>query len=206
MEPNVRIERDVRVCGLPMRSAAPRGMDNATVFADEIFGFHAQQAAEKLFKAWLASLGETYPPSHDLAASLDMLSDGGTDVARFDGLVLQLRFIVAFVVGSRGTGLVSSSPERPLHDERGADGRSEKKSFEQMANFGNCRDQGVHGGETAVAVTGLDLFRLRHAMRRMSAVNFARKAAAAMTRLMWRCQPCQERASQWSRPRSSLAR
>ena len=33
----------------------------------------------------------------------------------------------------------------------------------------------------------------------------ARKAAAAMTRLIWRCQPCQERASQWSRPRSSFA-
>jgi HEPN domain-containing protein len=31
------------------------------VFADEIFGFHVQQAAEKLFKAWIALLGEEYP-------------------------------------------------------------------------------------------------------------------------------------------------
>ena len=74
--------------------SALRGMDDATVFVDEIFGFHVQQAAEKLFKAWLASLGETYPLSHDLAALLDMLSNGGTDVAHFDGLVDYTRYAV----------------------------------------------------------------------------------------------------------------
>lgn len=31
--------------------SALRGMGDAAVFADEIFGFHVQQAAEKLFKA-----------------------------------------------------------------------------------------------------------------------------------------------------------
>ena len=39
-------------------------------FADEIF-LHAQQAAEKSFKAWLALLGETYPLTHDLQRLLD---------------------------------------------------------------------------------------------------------------------------------------
>ena len=34
--------------------SAPGGMDDVAIFADEIFGFHVQQAAEKLFKAWLA--------------------------------------------------------------------------------------------------------------------------------------------------------
>ena len=34
--------------------SARRGMGDVAVFADEIFGFHVQQAAEKLFKAWLA--------------------------------------------------------------------------------------------------------------------------------------------------------
>ena len=68
-------------------ASALRGMDDAAVFADEIFGFHVQQAAEKLFKAWLALQGETYPLSHDLAALLDILSSGGADVTRFDGLV-----------------------------------------------------------------------------------------------------------------------
>lgn len=46
----VAAERDI---------AALRGMDNASFFADEIFGFHTQQAAEKLFKAWLALPGVT---------------------------------------------------------------------------------------------------------------------------------------------------
>ena len=39
--------------------SALRGMGNAAVFADEIFGFHVQQAAEKLFKAWTDLQGET---------------------------------------------------------------------------------------------------------------------------------------------------
>ncbi len=74
--------------------SALRGMGDAAVFADEIFGFHVQQAAEKLFKAWLASKGETYPLSHDLAALLDMLSADGAEVARFDGLVDYTRYAV----------------------------------------------------------------------------------------------------------------
>ena len=69
-------------------------MGDAAVFADEIFGFHVQQAAEKLFKAWLALRGETHPHSHDLAALLDMLSVGGADVTRFDGLVEYTRYAV----------------------------------------------------------------------------------------------------------------
>ena len=74
--------------------AALRGMGDAAVFADEIFGFHVQQAAEKLLKAWLALLGETYPLSHDLAALLDMLAARDVDTARFDGLVDYTRFAV----------------------------------------------------------------------------------------------------------------
>ena len=69
-------------------------MGDPAVFADEIFGFHAQQAIEKLLKAWLASLGETYPLSHDLASLLDMLSARGLDVARYDDLVDYTRYAV----------------------------------------------------------------------------------------------------------------
>jgi len=72
--------------------SALRGMGDAVVFADEIFGFHAQQAAEKLFKAWLASLGETYPQSHDIAALLDILNACGMDVDRFDEMVDYTRY------------------------------------------------------------------------------------------------------------------
>ena len=75
-------------------STALHGMGDPAVFADEIFGFHAQQAVEKLLKAWLASLGETYPLSHDLASLLDMLGTRGLDVARFDELVDYTRYAV----------------------------------------------------------------------------------------------------------------
>ena len=75
-------------------STALHGMGDSAVFADEIFGFHAQQAIEKLLKAWLASLGEIYPLSHDLASLLDMLSARDLDVARFDELVDYTRYAV----------------------------------------------------------------------------------------------------------------
>ena len=48
---------------------ALRGKSDTKVFADEIFGFHVQQAAEKLLKAWHALPGETYPHSHDIAVN-----------------------------------------------------------------------------------------------------------------------------------------
>ena len=37
------------------------GMKDPEVFAEEVFGFHAQQAAEKALKAWIAALGQEYP-------------------------------------------------------------------------------------------------------------------------------------------------
>ena len=53
--------------------SALRGMGDVGVFADEIFGFHVQQAVEKSFKAWLALLGEVYPLTHDLGDLLTLL-------------------------------------------------------------------------------------------------------------------------------------
>lgn len=74
--------------------SALRGMGDPAIFADEIFGFHVQQAAEKLLKAWLASLGETYPLSHDLASLLDVLCTRGVDAAQFGDLVDFTRYAV----------------------------------------------------------------------------------------------------------------
>ena len=54
-------------------------MHDADVFADEIFGFHVQQAAEKLLRAWLALLGEVYPLTHDLDLLLDLLQKRVSD-------------------------------------------------------------------------------------------------------------------------------
>ena len=44
---------------------ALRNMRNPGAFAEPIFGFHAQQSVEKLFKCWLALLGAVYPRTHD---------------------------------------------------------------------------------------------------------------------------------------------
>ncbi|MFA5771177.1 MAG: HEPN domain-containing protein [Thermoplasmata archaeon] len=43
--------------------------------SDEIFGFHCQQAIEKLLKAVLSELKITYRKTHDLKELLDLLVD-----------------------------------------------------------------------------------------------------------------------------------
>lgn len=45
--------------------------------ADEMFGFHAQQAAEKLLKAALAARGVDYPRTHRLGDLLDLARERG---------------------------------------------------------------------------------------------------------------------------------
>lgn len=74
--------------------SALRGMGDASVFADEIFGFHMQQAVEKSFKAWLALLGETYPVTHNLARLLEELRTRDPDVVRFEELIYYTPYAV----------------------------------------------------------------------------------------------------------------
>ena len=67
--------------------SALRGMGDAGVFADEIFGFHVQQAVEKSFKAWLALLGETYPTTPQscaFAGGVENTRTGGGSFRGFD--------------------------------------------------------------------------------------------------------------------------
>ncbi len=61
-------------------------MQDAGVFEEEIFGFHAQQVIEKALKAWIASLGLTYPKSHDVSVLITILGDAGVDLSRFPDL------------------------------------------------------------------------------------------------------------------------
>ena len=56
---------------------ALRGMENPVVFAEEVFGFHAQQAVEKTVKAWLSLLGVDYPKTHDLEMLTAMAEQEG---------------------------------------------------------------------------------------------------------------------------------
>jgi HEPN domain-containing protein len=50
------------------------GMLDPNIFAYEIFGFHAQQTAEKALKSWIAALGGSYGFTHDLGLLLDTLN------------------------------------------------------------------------------------------------------------------------------------
>ena len=80
--------------------SALRAMGENPDFADEIFGFHAQQAAEKAFKAWLAILGEDYPLTHDLVRLIKMLMERSTDAEHYKPLAdygpyaVQFRYLV----------------------------------------------------------------------------------------------------------------
>ena len=72
------------------------GMLDPDVFAYEIFGFHAQQTAEKALKAWIAALGGSYGFTHDLGLLLDSLKGLGTDCSRFSDLPDLTIFAVHF--------------------------------------------------------------------------------------------------------------
>ncbi len=64
-------QRDLKALG---------GMEDAEVFADEIFGFHVQQAVEKSLKAWLCAIGITYPFTHQIDRLLVLLRDANETV------------------------------------------------------------------------------------------------------------------------------
>lgn len=61
-------------------------MRDAEVFADEIFGFHVQQATEKCLKAWISSSGEIYPFVHNLEVLLRSLEERGYNRDAFEAL------------------------------------------------------------------------------------------------------------------------
>ena len=67
--------------------SALRGMGDEQVFADEVVGFHAQQAVEKLLKAWLALLGEQYPITHNIAQLLDALQGREIEAVGYRDLI-----------------------------------------------------------------------------------------------------------------------
>lgn len=71
------------------------GMQGSDLFADEIFGFHAQQAVEKALKAWLCLCGTgTYPMTHELARLFTLLENQGAAVEPFWSLVQYTLFAV----------------------------------------------------------------------------------------------------------------
>jgi|APFre7841882590_1041340.scaffolds.fasta_scaffold61805_2 HEPN domain-containing protein len=70
------------------------GMQDSGLFADEIFGFHAQQAIEKGLKAWIAGLEIEYPRTHDISLLLTILQNHAQDMEPFWELVAYNAFAV----------------------------------------------------------------------------------------------------------------
>lgn len=69
------------------------GMQGNDLFADEIFGFHVQQAVEKALKAWLCTCsGADYPMTHELARLLGLLENQNAEVEAFWPLVQYTMF------------------------------------------------------------------------------------------------------------------
>ena len=98
---------DVKCAGMLVEASgrdieALRGMGDASVFADEIFGFHVQQAAEELLKAWLALLGETYPLTHDLELLINLLQERGVAALNLLALTEYTPYAVQFRYESTG--------------------------------------------------------------------------------------------------------
>jgi len=77
---------------------AARGMTDATVFHEAVWGFQVQQTIEKALKAWLNLTGIQPPFTHDLVALLKLLEEVGIDItpyrdlARFTDFAVQVRY------------------------------------------------------------------------------------------------------------------
>jgi hypothetical protein len=73
----------------------PHG-DGENYFKDDIFGFHAQQAAEKVLKAWIAAIDVQFPRTHNLDALLKILQTNGQAVEGYREIIDLNRFAVVF--------------------------------------------------------------------------------------------------------------
>ncbi len=77
---------------------AARGMKDATVFHEAVWGFQVQQTIEKALKAWLYLSGIQPPFTHDLVALLKLLEEAAIDItpyralARFTDFAVQVRY------------------------------------------------------------------------------------------------------------------
>ncbi|MBX7257208.1 MAG: HEPN domain-containing protein [Candidatus Hydrogenedentes bacterium] len=76
------VNDDARLMYLKAQSdlRAIHGMSDSSVFSDDIFGFHAQQAVEKLPKAWLWSLDVEPPYIHGLGELVKLLEHSGASL------------------------------------------------------------------------------------------------------------------------------
>ena len=87
-------------CARMLVLAAERNLELAQILlerkggSDEVFGFHVQQAVERLLKAWLAIRGESYPLTYDLEQLFEVLTRGGVEPEVFRSLSCYTPFAV----------------------------------------------------------------------------------------------------------------
>jgi len=75
---------------------ALQAMTDPVVFSVEVFGFHAQQTAEKCLKAWIELLDVDAPITHNIIVLLAILEEQETDVTLWWELVDLNSFAVQF--------------------------------------------------------------------------------------------------------------
>jgi len=78
---------------------------------DSVYGFHAQQATEKLLKAGLAHAGLEYPFTHRLVELIDLAKDSGIELA---SAFEDLRDLTPFAVEFRYGVVPPDGEEEPL--------------------------------------------------------------------------------------------
>lgn len=93
-------ERRDLVVGLLRKAESDLTAVSATIDAEayDVAAFHAQQATEKLLKAFLASAGIDFPYTHNLAKLVELCS--GVDPA-FDTLVSVVELLTPYAVELR---------------------------------------------------------------------------------------------------------
>lgn len=83
--------------------------------SEAVWGFHAQQAVEKLLKALLAYHGITFPFTHRLLELADLLADSNTAIDdRFEPLLDLTSFAVEFRYSLLPTGANEQKLERRM--------------------------------------------------------------------------------------------
>ena len=75
---------------------ALRVMRHSDGLPEEVYGFHVQQASEKLLKAWIALSGARYPLTHSIETLLKLLADRGIDTEPFVDLSAYTPYAVEF--------------------------------------------------------------------------------------------------------------
>ena len=78
--------------GVP--ATAETASESSVFVSRQAAGFHAQQAAEKLLKAWIACMGEVFPLTHDLESLLDIVEKRNSGASQFRDLVALNPFAV----------------------------------------------------------------------------------------------------------------